>query len=72
MEGLAYLSFSPSSAFLSAMRMSRNTSKDQIHIKNLPGETNEPALPIFHASEIVDTTEGTMVAQAWEGSSMLS
>jgi len=54
------------------MRMSRNTSKDQIHIKNLPGETNEPALPIFHASEIVDTREGTMVAHAWEGSSMLS
>lgn len=72
MQALANVSFPPSSAFLSATRMSRKTSKDQIFVKSGPGETSEPALPIFHAIEIVRTTEGTMVAYAWEGSSMLS
>lgn len=52
--------------------MSRKRSKDQIFAKSRPGETSEPALPIFHAIKIVHTTEGTMVAHAWEGSSMLS
>lgn len=52
--------------------MSINTSKNQILVKTQPGEASEPATPIFHATEIVRATEGTMVAHALEGSSMLS
>lgn len=66
------LVLSSSSAFSSAVRMSINTSKDQILVKSQPGEASEPAVPIFHATEIMHTMEGTVVAHALEGSSMLS
>lgn len=59
-------------AFSSAVRININTSKDQILVRSQLGEASEPAVPIFHSTEIAHTAEGTMVAHALEGSSVLS
>lgn len=69
---VSVLVLSSSCTFSSAVRISINTSKDQILVKSQLGEASEPAVPIFHSTEIMHTAEGTIVAHALEGSSVLS